>query len=195
MRDESKHGAIEGEHATFHLHLDRRFGDVLVSTEADEELTWFFNVALAQIEQPSNQATAWGGERPGTLAAFERRAEALHAARKIWERLRQMGHGDAHALRALYTERPWPRALLRRFGHLVAVVAWLPAVRDAHLGARRRGTTDLDNVTAWLEERLAAKSDDLAVWREQALRTCERAVAAYERARGSGPSVTPKEEE
>ena len=109
------------------MHVGRRFGDVLVCLEADEELTWFFNQAGEQIEQPSIQGAVPDGLSPCSLEAVEARADALHAGFKIWGRMQNIGAREARVLEALYTELTWPWVLTRRLGHLVGVVEWLLA--------------------------------------------------------------------
>ncbi len=142
------------------MHLGRRFGDVRPSPEADEELTWFFNEAANEIERPSTQGVLLGGHRRGDAEQLEARAEALRAARRIWERLQDVGERDSAVLEALYTNRRWPRALARKWALLVGVA-------DAIPGASR----------------------------EEVVRACGRAVSAYEKVRGPGGSVVPKEEQ
>jgi hypothetical protein len=176
------------------LHLGRRFGDVLVGMNADEELNWFFNAVGEEVEQPSNLSGAQDGRSPCSLAAAVSRADALHAARKIWGRLQQIGARELSVLDALYTERPWPWALKRRLAHLVGVVEAMPGVRVEYLVARRQERTRATSTTGWLEELVAQESTEVGAWREQAVRACERAVCAYEKARGKGPSVVSREE-
>src|SRR5208283_3321379 len=65
----------------------RRLRDFSPSAAADEELTWFFNKAEIAIDQPSNFQALLSGAAPTSLEQVERRAEAMHAARKIQERL------------------------------------------------------------------------------------------------------------
>ncbi len=156
-----------------HLHLGRRFGDVLPSPEADEELTWFFNEALCAIERPSEQGRLLSGDRRSDVEQLEARVEALRAARKIWRRMQQIGMRDAHVLRALYTLRFRPGLLGLHFGHLVGVVETLPCFEDGPV---------------------VAGSHNVAVWKEQAVRACSRALSAYQRARGKSPSVVPQED-
>jgi hypothetical protein len=67
-------------------------------------------------------------------------------------------------------------------------------VRAEHLGQRMLGRTTASSTTAWLEELVAAQSNELRGWREDADRACGRALAAYQRARGEGASVVPAED-
>ena len=57
---------------------------------------------------------------------------------------------------------------------------------------RRTAATD---TTAWLVELVAAESDVIDAWIEEADRACERARSAYERVRGNKASVVPSEVE
>jgi hypothetical protein len=68
------------------------------------------------------------------------------------------------------------------------------AVSAEHLGQRMLGLTTAASTTAWLEELVAARSEELRGWREDADAACGRALAAYQRARGKGPSVVPTED-
>jgi hypothetical protein len=176
------------------VHSKWQFGDVSPSREAREELRWFFNEAESEVGVPSSFAGLLGGASPASLEATERRAEALHAARKIGERLQAVSVTDVRMLEALYTERPWPRALVRALGVLASPVAALVVVRTEHLRALVAARTQAKTLAAWLEELLAADRDALAPWRPEAELACAMAVAAYERARGKGPSVVPEEE-
>lgn len=164
--------AVEKQPDHRHMHLERRFVDVLVSMEADAELTWFFNVAPMAIDVPSTQGILLRRRHPGEPDLVEARAEAMHAARKIWGRMQQIGQRYAYVLRALYTEREWPPALEERFEHLVGVV-------EVNLG----GLPDLAEVDA----------GTVFNWKRNANRACASALGAYERARGKSPSVVPQE--
>jgi hypothetical protein len=189
-----KHGALERETRSTGLHFGRRLGDVQLTKAADEELAWFFNGAVRAIEAPSVQGVLFDGGDPGDPAAVEARAEALHAARKIWERLCVLGAPETRILEALYTERRWPRALERSLGYLAGVVEALPGVRAAHLRERAQGSTAAANATAWLEEKAAERPEELRAWKQEALRACVRALSAYQKVRGTGRSVVPKED-
>lgn len=88
-------------------------GDLRASAAAHEELTWFFERALAEIELPSNfeqvarsaiigrRRRRRGAERPVDGGA-ERRAEALEAARRIHGRLMLLTTTDREVLRAVF---------------------------------------------------------------------------------------------
>ena len=71
--------ARKADTPTAGMHAGRRFGDVLVGMQADEELAWFFNVAGTQMVQPSTLASAFTGRSPRINAApsILRRAEGL----------------------------------------------------------------------------------------------------------------------
>ena len=190
----SAHRGSEAETQLTHMHLGRRVGDVLVGLEADEELTWLFNRAAMEIEPSCAHGALYGEPQPGNPEAVLARVEALHAARKIWGRFETIPVHDGRVLEALYTERWWPRALVRRLGHLVGVVEALAAVRAEHLAAREQGRTAAPDAGAWLEELALAGSERLRGGRERADAACGHAVAAYARARGDGPSVVPSED-
>src|SRR5271169_995589 len=121
--------ARKAETRTAGLHPGRRFGAVVVSQAADEELTWFFNDSGTEATQKSHLAAAFDRHRPNTLAAFVDCVEAMHAARKIWDRLESLEPREAHALETLYTDRIWPGPLVRRFGPIIGVVEGLVRVR------------------------------------------------------------------
>ncbi len=93
-----KHGALERDTRSTGSHFGRRLGDVQLTKEADEELAWFFNGALSAIEAPSVHGVSFDGGDPGDPASVEACADALHAARKIWERLRELGAPEARIL-------------------------------------------------------------------------------------------------
>ena len=176
------------------MHAGRRFGGVAPSPAADEELTWFFNRAPMAVDVPSIQGELLARRPPGSPRALERRAEALHAARAIGERLVTAGVHEARVLQALYTDRCWARAIARRLEHLAGVIESLAVVRAAHLAAQRQGRTRAADTATWLEQLADARCEELRGWREEADRACGHALAAYERVRGEVPSVVPQEE-
>jgi hypothetical protein len=169
-------------------------GNVSPSAAADEELWWFFNEAESEVDVPSHFCALVAGVPPGSLEAMERRAEALHSAGKIRARLEAVSVTDARMLEALYRERPWPWRVERALEVLAGPVEALAVVRAEHLRAIVRMQTETKTVTAWLDELLAAKRGALAPWRQEAERSCQIALTAYERMRGKGPSVVPTEE-
>lgn len=86
--------------------------DLRASAVVHEELSWFFERALSEIEQPSNFGAMVRGGRVGranraaltTLdTSAERRVEALHAARAIHGWLMQLHPTDWELLAAVYT--------------------------------------------------------------------------------------------
>ena len=166
----SAHRGSEAETQLTHMHLGRRFGDVFVGLEADEELTWLFNRAAMEIEPSCAHGALYGEPQPGNPEAVLARVEALHAARKIWGRFETSPGHDGRVLEAL------------------------AAVRAEHLAAREQGRTAAPDAGAWLEELALAGSERLRGWRERADAACGHAVAAYARARGDGPSVVPSED-
>jgi len=176
-----------------HMHAGRRFGDVIVGAAADHELTWFFNEAELAMELPSVQGQLLAGRQPGSVGALLSRVEARHATRRICERLKRLDARDALVLEALYTERRWPREMVRKLQHLAGVVESLPGLRAAYLGERMRGRTHATSTTEWLEELVVADPDHAVAWREEAGRACARAVSAYSQVRGDDESVVPEE--
>ncbi len=177
------------------MHAGRRFGDVVVGAAADHELTWFFNEAESAMELPSVQGQLLAERRPGSPEALLAGAEAIHAGRKIWERLLAVGARDEFVLQALYTARRWPRAIERKLFHLSGVVESLPAVRAQHLFERGRKLTAAATTTAWLEEIVEQRAAEAVAWRDDAARACARALSAYQHVRGEGPSVAPEEDD
>ena len=175
------------------LHAGRRFGDVLVSMESDEELNFFFNSAEVQMGNPSIQCLWEDDTNPYGMRAVLARDEAGIAAHKIRGRLENLAVRDAMVLSALYTDRPWPWVLTRRLHHLVGVVESMPGVRADYFAPYFTGRTQALYPSAWLTELAVSDVEQLSAWRKQAVRDCEQAVGAYQRTRGNGPSVAPKE--
>ena len=175
----------------------RRFRDVSPSEAAEAELTWFFNEAETAIEQPSNFQGLVAGCSPTSLEEVERRAEAIHAARKIHDRLQRLRSTDLLLLRGIYTEREWSEAVEQALPDGLAGAAEASVgVRVEHLRALARVQTRAKNVAAFVEEIVRKGRKDLvAAWRSEVELACALAVAAYERVRGDGPSVVPDEEE
>jgi hypothetical protein len=86
--------------------------DLRASAVVHEELTWFFERALAEIELPSNFGAMVQGAMVGRIrrggarqveTSDERRIEALHAARTIHGWLMRLRPMDRQVLVALYT--------------------------------------------------------------------------------------------
>ena len=175
----------------------RRFRDVSPSEAAEAELTWFFNEAETAIEQPSNFQGLIAGCSPTSLEEVERRAEAIHAARKIHDRLKRLRSTDLLLLRGIYSEREWSEAVEEALPHGLAGAAEASAgVRVEHLRALARVQTRAKNVAAFVEEIVRkGRRDLLAEWRAEVELACALAVAAYERVRGDGPSVVPDDED
>jgi hypothetical protein len=93
------------------MHVRHRFGDVTPSIEADDELEWLYDRCAIAVAAPSVQGELLLERHPGSPEAVLARAEAMHAARKICERLRKIGVREQTVLEALYTERRSPRSL------------------------------------------------------------------------------------
>jgi hypothetical protein len=172
----------------------RLFRDFLPSAAADAELTWFFNEAETAIDQPSNFQGLIGGAPPTSLEEVERRAEAMHAARKIHDRLQRLGAADVRLLSGLYTERPWSHAVTRALPGGLAGAAWASIpVRIAYVHALARAQTRAKNVADFIEEVVrSGRTEPVAAWREQLELACAVALRAYERVRRGGPSVVPE---
>lgn len=156
------------------MHAGYRFGSVRPSPEADDELAWLYNRFAAAVAAPSAQGQLLAGRRPGSPEAIVSGAHAMHQARRIWEHLKKIDERHEMVLEALYTERRWPRAIEHRFRHLAGVV-------DALRGGFEQLVVDGHEQAVW--------------WREQAANACAHALSAYEKVRGDGPSVAPKEDE
>jgi hypothetical protein len=157
---------------------------------------WFFNEAEIAIDQPSNFQGLLGGCSPTSLEQVERRAEAMHAARKIKERLERLRSTDALLLAGLYTERPWSRAVTRALpGGLAGAARVSVPVGAAYAHALTHATTGAKDVDAFVEEIVCKGSAELiASWREQLKVACAIAMREYERVRRDGPSVVPEED-
>jgi hypothetical protein len=174
----------------------RRFRNVSPSAIADAELTWFFNEAEMEIDQPSNLQGLIAGVSPTSLQAVEQRAEAIHAARKIHDWLQSLPSTDARLLAGYYTERPWSNAVNKALpGGLAGAAGASAAVRVEYVRALGRAQTHAKNVVEFIEEVVRKGRPDLvAAWRDELTVACAIAVTAYERVRGNGPSVVPQED-
>jgi hypothetical protein len=172
------------------------FPDFLPSAAADAELTWFFNEAETAIEQPSNFQALLGGVSPTTLEQVERRAEAMHAAGKIRDRLLRLRRADVRLLLGLYTERPWSRAVTQALPDGLAGAAWASVpVRVAYVHALVRAETRAKDVADFVEEVVRlGRTELVAAWREQLELACAAALRAYQLVRRDGPSVVPEED-
>jgi hypothetical protein len=174
----------------------RMFGGVAPSEDAEAELRWFFNEAEAAVEMPSNYQGLIAGASPTSMDAVERRLEAMHAARKISERLQGLRATDARLLAGLYTERPWSGAVLGQLpGGLAGAAAASVRVRMEYVRALASARTRVKSVSEYIEEVVRLRRCDLlAAWRVDLAPACALAVYAYEQARGGGPSVVPEED-
>lgn len=167
-----------------------------MSAAADAELRWFFNEAEIAIDQPSNFRALLVGASPASLAAMERRAEAIHSARKIRDGLEGLRAADALLLCGLYTERTWSRAVARALPRgLAGAALGSMRVRAAHIQALAHDKTAARDVAAFIEEVVASgRTEVVAAWRDELELACASARRAYERARTRGPSVVPPED-
>jgi hypothetical protein len=181
----------------------RLVADLRASEAAQKELRWFFERALSEIEEPSNygkmiQVVMYGRRRPRRdTRAFdtgaERRIEALHAARIIYERLEDLRCYDRWVIRTLYEPAEWPRELDTAWGWLTPLVCALPSMADRFDDARSRGRTEASSVKAWSVEIVGLFGAELlAPLADEAQAAAATALAAYERTRAGSPeSVVP----
>src|SRR5579859_2977230 len=174
----------------------RRFAGVSPSEAADAELTWFFNEAQSAVDTPSNFSGLFSGTSATSMEEVERRAEAMHAARKVYDRLTRLRERDALLLCGLYTERPWPDAVVRALPHgLAGAAANAVCVRVEFVRALAEGRTRATRIVEFIEEAAERRRwEVLARWRAELEPACAAALSAYERVRGSGPSVVPQED-
>jgi hypothetical protein len=185
----------------------RLVADLRASEAAQKELRWFFERALSEIEEPSNygkmvERMIHGRRRlPRATRAFdtgaERRVEALHAARIIFERLDELRCYDRWVIRMLYEPAEWPRELDTAWGWLTPLVCALPSMADQFDDARSRGRTRATSVKAWLVEMVGLFGAELlAPLADEAQAAAATALAAYERTRGEASgSVVPDADE
>jgi hypothetical protein len=175
----------------------RYLRDFLPSAAADAELTWFFNEAEIAIDQPSNFHALVAGASRTSLEQLERRAEAMHAARKIHDRLRRLRSADVLLLSGLYTDRPWSSGVTRALpGGLAGAAQASLGVRVAYIRARARAETRAENLAGFIEEVVrSGRTELVTAWREELELACAVALRAYARVRRDGPSVVvPKED-
>jgi hypothetical protein len=132
--------------------------------------------------------------RPEGAEAFERRAEALHAAGKIKARLQGMRAMDAVVLAGLYTERVFTRRVRKVLGELAGAFEATAIVRAEHMRALARARTKTTKVGDWLDELARDGDSRLVEWRGEVEAVCAAAIRAYEEVRGAGPSVVPRED-
>ena len=122
------------------------------SAVAEAELRWFFNEAEIAADLPSNFQALLAGASPTSLESVERRAEAMHAARKIQERLARLSPAHAVLLAGFFTARPWSGPVARALpGGLAGAARVSPQLLAAYVGAPMRA----GNVTDFVEETVA----------------------------------------
>ena len=146
-----------------------QFREVSPSEAAQAELTWFFNEAESAIDLPSNFLGLLTGGSTSSLQEVEQRAEAMHSARKIDDRLKLLRTADALLLADLYTERPWSDAVLEALPDgLAGAAEGSPLVRTAYLRALAHGETRVRSVTTWIEEVVrTGPARVVAAWRAE----------------------------
>lgn len=174
--------------------------DLRASEAANHELTWFFGRALTDIEPGSNfwplvqRALSGGYER---MRSSEDRADAMHRARKIHDRLCRLPPRDLWVLRTLYGPAGRIPGIIDDFcGWLAPLVCALPRVVSEYESAYRGRQTDVDSPAERLKERyvmFGMEEIDGPLAEAQAAAT--RALKAYELVRGGGPSIAPQFEE
>jgi hypothetical protein len=173
---------------------------------AQEELSWFFGQALAEIELPSSWAptvrrAVFGGPRRRDTrqvdTGAEGRAEALHAARTIYERLKSLPRADIWVLTTLYTPVELPESLVKLCGWLAPLVCELPWTKSKLERAQREGRTRAPTAQEWLTEVVLVHGGAaLRPLFDEAQGAAARAVAAYESTRlGFPESVVPDRKE
>ncbi len=161
------------------VHHDAPAFPLGASEAAQQELLWFFRDALSAIELPSNFPAVERRAiyfRPGkdSWQADERqeeRAEALHAARTVYERLKELSPDDVEVIRTLYGPEG-PDWLIDECGFLAPLVCALAGDESVLAAAKSDGSLrDLVN---------------------EAHGVARRALAAYEATRAGFPrSVVP----
>jgi hypothetical protein len=177
-------------------HPRRKFRDVSPSKAADAELRWFFNEAESAIDMPSNFLGVVAGVSAACIEAVEQRQEAMHAARKVHDWLKRLRESDARLLSGLYTERGGSGAVTKALpGGLAGAAEASVRVRIEYVRAFANAETRARSVVEFVEEVVReGRSALIAQWRDELEVACAIAIRAYERVRGSGPSVVPAEE-
>jgi hypothetical protein len=166
------------------------------SPEAEAELEWLFNRAEIEIGTPSSwhtlvQSLASDRAGLGSTHDAERRADALHNARKIVDWLEAMPRPLADVLVAAYRPTPWPERVELKLGRVTGIVMTLRSVLDCWSRAMPTGVV---GIAGWLEGQLARGDEALAdAARAEAMGLYVRALRAYYAARGRGPCLIEKD--
>jgi hypothetical protein len=159
--------------------------EVDVTRALDQELAWYFGYAesaarlgsLVLLPPYVAMQSAGAGETEDDQL---RRAQALVSTVKV--ALRALPTQCAGVLRATYTPRRWPLAVVREFGPLTAIVVRL--VCAAHPWPARSSHDGLEHAAAMhMAKQLARDEGRPGVLRKEARRLLGRAITAYVRAR------------
>jgi hypothetical protein len=183
-------------------------GPPCVSAAALEELEWFFERALSDIEGPCNhermsRRLIYGGPLYTDTRQYdlggERRAEALHAARTIYERLLSLPDLARWVIRTLFDPPRWTACTAEvedAFGWLSPLVFELPATREMHARAEAERRTGAPIRREWLAEVVARRGfAELQPLLDEAKQAAASALAEYEETRVGFPgSVVPEPE-
>jgi hypothetical protein len=167
-----------------------------------EELSWFFNEAESAASLPSNfttprgKASSWYGTMMKADLGAEERVEAACAAGTIERRLRAMPDSDVGVLFAAFGPHLWPEKLERALGPLTGIVVRLAAAGGTPTGAGGHAARRDHDVARALERSLHHEGLlGLGLLRAEAHTLLARALRAYARIRGLGPSIVPGKEE
>jgi hypothetical protein len=168
---------------------------LVASPAAHAELVWFFNRAEIEVDTPSRCAYLFGcGPSPVSLAAVERRAEAVHAAGKIHRWMQALPAGYPKILAGLYTQWPCPPPLRRALGRVAGAVLQSPEVQMRYAHERSTSRTRARTAALWLLERVESEgAAAFGAWRQSAERQCALALRSYEHVRGPGECAVPEE--
>jgi hypothetical protein len=182
--------------------------DLRASEAINDELEWFFGPALGDIEPGSNfwplaqRALVGGplrgrGEWQSDSGKADRRVEAMHQARKIYDLLCKLPPRDLWALRTLYTPgAELPRILDDLCGWLAPLVCAMPWVVVAYQTAFQLRETDVPNAAEYVKERYVMFGmPELAPRIAEAQAAATRALEAYQAIRGKGPTLAPGDRE
>jgi hypothetical protein len=158
----------------------------------DQELAWYFSYAETAAR---HQNVAFLPSHAATIAAEEHATEedilfrSAKLASEVGLTLRMMPEPHASVLRAAYTPRRWPTAVVRDFGCLAAIVVRMAVA--AHPWPVRSGHDGLEHAAAMhLTRLLMTDSARPAALRTKANRLMGKAITAYALARAKGRDAT-----
>ena len=165
--------------------------EVEVTRAIDQELAWFFGYAesanrlgnLALVPPYVAAQLAASSEAEETMT---KRALALFATVQL--AIRGVPTHCAGVLRAVYTPRRWPIAVVREFGSLSAVVVRLVCTENPW--PERSSHDGLEHANAMhLARMLAQGTASPGALRKTARRLAGSAITAYVRARAKGAAT------